>query len=336
MIPNAFVSARRSATPKGRTMSRLGLGAAALCLVGALRAQTNIFPASGNVGIGTTSPTTLLQVGNGTNNFAGFSFNNTSVPQIFFGLQIGTNMTGGQGETNLWNGYPSASRSVDFRQITGTGTYDTLAVLLPSGHLGFGDALGTASPSYPLHVLSYVSGSPSLTYHSSTAMFGLDVPGGNVELAFGWLGASPYGYWIQSRSTVNTAAPLSLNPLGGNVGIGTTNPQHLLHVAGTIGAEEVIVSATGADYVFQPDYHLAHLTDVSTYIQENHHLPEIPSAAEMQKEGVSLGELQVKLLVKVEELTLHMIQAEERSDRLQAENKDLQKQIDDLKRRISR
>src|SRR5579872_2470044 len=53
----------------------------------------------------------------------------------------------------------------------------------------------------------------------------------------------------------------------GNVGIGTTNPQHLLHVAGTIGAEEVIVSSTGADYVFGPGYRLASLSELDTYIK---------------------------------------------------------------------
>jgi len=111
------------------------------------------------------------------------------------------------------------------------------------------------------------------------------------------------------------------------VGIGTTNPQHLLHVAGTIGAEEVIKSATGADYVFQPDYHLAPLADVSAFVKENHHLPGIPSAADMQKEGLSLGDMQVELLAKVEELTLHMIEADERNKSLEQQNSQLQERI---------
>jgi len=191
-----------------------------------------------------------------------------------------------------------------------------------SGNVG----IGTTSPYYPLHLSSYDLGSPSLTYHSGNTMFGLDVPG-NVELALGWLGAAPYGYWIQSRSFASTAEPLSLNPLGGNVGIGTTNPQHLLHVAGTIGAEEVIVSSTGADYVFQPGYHLSSLGEVSAYIKENHHLPGVPSAAEMRTNGLSLGETQVKLLAKVEELTLHMIEADDRNSRLERQNRELQERI---------
>ena len=109
----------------------------------------------------------------------------------------------------------------------------------------------------------------------------------------------------------------------GNVGIGTASPQHLLHVAGTIGAEEVIVSATGADYVFDPGYRLSPLTEVADYIQANHHLPEIPSAKEVQEKGVSLGDMQSKLLAKIEELTLHMIQAEK-------ENADLRQKLQRL------
>jgi hypothetical protein len=125
-----------------------------------------------------------------------------------------------------------------------------------------------------------------------------------------------------------------LQPSGGNVGIGTASPQHLLHVAGTIGAEEVIVSATGADYVFQPGYHLQPLSEVSDFIQENHHLPDIPSESEVKERGLSLGDMQTKLLAKIEELTLHMIeedkrlhQAEERNETLEKKNRDLQERI---------
>ncbi len=111
----------------------------------------------------------------------------------------------------------------------------------------------------------------------------------------------------------------------GNVGIGTTNPVHLLQVAGTIGATEVIVSATGADYVFDPAYPLMPLGEMAAFIKANRHLPGIPSAAEVKEKGVSVGEMESKLLAKVEELTLQMIQMSE-------ENKKLKERLEKLEK----
>jgi len=105
----------------------------------------------------------------------------------------------------------------------------------------------------------------------------------------------------------------------GNVGIGTTNPQQLLDVAGTMAAREIIVTQTGADYVFDPAYRLAPLSEVADYIKENHHLPDVPSAQDMQKNGASVGEMQAKLLAKVEELTLHMIELEQKNRELETQ-----------------
>jgi hypothetical protein len=114
----------------------------------------------------------------------------------------------------------------------------------------------------------------------------------------------------------------------GKVGIGTANPQYLLSVKGTVGAEEFIVTNTGwSDYVFQPGYRLRPLSEVGAYIQANHHLPDIPSETEVKEKGVSVGEMQSKLLAKVEELTLHMIQADERNNRLEQQNQELRDRL---------
>ncbi len=104
--------------------------------------------------------------------------------------------------------------------------------------------------------------------------------------------------------------------LRGNVGIGTTSPNHRLSVAGAIGAQEVVVLSSGADYVFEPGYRLVPLSEVANYIAANHHLPEIPSAKEGAEKGVGLGAMQTKLLAKIEELTLHMIEAEKENREL--------------------
>lgn len=117
------------------------------------------------------------------------------------------------------------------------------------------------------------------------------------------------------RLTINGG---NSNGTSGFVGIGTTNPQHLLHVFGAIGATEVIVSSGGADYVFEPDYRLQPLGEVKRYIQQYHHLPGIPPASQVSEKGMSLGEMQTRLLAKVEELTLHMIRAEEENRELRA------------------
>jgi hypothetical protein len=111
----------------------------------------------------------------------------------------------------------------------------------------------------------------------------------------------------------------------GDVGIGTNNPQHTLQVAGTIGAEEVLVTPTGADYVFEPGYRLQPLNEVAKYIEANHHLPDIPSADEVKQKGMGVGQMETKLLAKVEELTLHMIRQEQENQELRGRIAQLEK-----------
>jgi len=97
----------------------------------------------------------------------------------------------------------------------------------------------------------------------------------------------------------------------GKVGIGTTNPTSRLTVAGNIEAREVKVTVNaGADFVFYEDYQLRSLQELASFIKANNHLPEIASAKEMESEGMNLSEMNIKLLQKIEELTLYIIQLE--------------------------
>jgi hypothetical protein len=109
---------------------------------------------------------------------------------------------------------------------------------------------------------------------------------------------------------------------GGNLGIGTTNPTSKLTVAGNINSREVKVSVdAGADFVFEKDYALPSLQEVEKFVTENKHLPEIASAKEMQKEGINLSEMNIKLLKKIEELTLYVIEQNKRVELLEKKNK---------------
>jgi hypothetical protein len=107
----------------------------------------------------------------------------------------------------------------------------------------------------------------------------------------------------------------------GNVGIGTTVPDAKLAVKGTVHAQEVKVdlSVPGPDYVFESDYDLPTLKEIEAYINQNKHLPEVPSAKEMEEKGIDLGVMNMILLKKVEELTLHLIEVKKQVERLEAE-----------------
>ncbi|MCX2680344.1 tail fiber protein [Galbibacter sp. EGI 63066] len=112
----------------------------------------------------------------------------------------------------------------------------------------------------------------------------------------------------------------------GNVGIGTTNPDSKLTVKGNIHAQEVKLDLNGSvapDYVFKEGYDLKILEEVEDHIQKEGHLPNIPSAKKMEEEGIDLKAMNLKLLEKVEELTLYAIQQEKRVDTLESKNREL-------------
>jgi hypothetical protein len=115
----------------------------------------------------------------------------------------------------------------------------------------------------------------------------------------------------------------------GHVGIGIMDTKgYKLAVAGEMIAERVKVEkqSNWADFVFQPEYKLPPLSEVESFIRYNRHLPEIPTAAEVEKNGFDLGDMNKKLLQKIEELTLYMIDLKKENTELRSRVEKLEKQ----------
>jgi hypothetical protein len=119
----------------------------------------------------------------------------------------------------------------------------------------------------------------------------------------------------------------------GNVGIGTTAPTYPLTVNGTIRSKKVIVDTGWSDFVFEDDYRLMPLHQLDKFIEENKHLPEIPSAKEVEANGISLGDMDAKLLQKIEELTLYTIEQQKMIDKLVKDNEELAKKVSKIQKR---
>ncbi|MCD9619331.1 hypothetical protein [Chryseobacterium gleum] len=124
---------------------------------------------------------------------------------------------------------------------------------------------------------------------------------------FRFLAASPQQVAINSPVTLNEIMRININ--------GNTSLQ------GKFEAKEIKVTLTPtADFVFDENYNLPTLENIEKHIKEKKHLPEVASAKEMEKEGVNVGEFQIKLLQKIEELTLYVIE----------QNKQLKKQAEEI------
>lgn len=111
----------------------------------------------------------------------------------------------------------------------------------------------------------------------------------------------------------------------GRLAIGTSSfaTDYLVNIGGKLIAEEVRVQVEGAwpDYVFEDDYALPSLDQVAKSIQENHHLPGIPSAQEVEEKGIHLGEMQKAMMEKIEELTLYIIELDKKNQELESQLK---------------
>jgi hypothetical protein len=385
----------------------------ASCMIGASLliatavAQTNTFPGTGNVGIGTMAPAQKLDVrdtnggyvqlnpvdgcielGSGNDGFSfidfkgsanlasdsqgrlgfsdggGFALGNSGGSDSVLSLVSGRTNTylnlisGSSGDAvgefsfertgpaagNIYIG-GNAAGNIVFR----SGGYNYRMAIDAAGNVG----IGTANPAAKLDIQAAANGvhlmvtgeggaayntvnsvksdgstlAPLVARAQSYSFYGSD--GKVIMLA----GDGMYCRWIQAAGTNSLTlgggygVHMTITP-SGNVGIGTTNPTNKLEVNGTIRAKEVIVETTGwSDYVFAPDYRLAPLSEVEAHIAAKGTLPGIPSAAEVAEHGVSVGDMQAKLLAKMEEMTLHVIALSKKVDgqatriaQLEAEN----------------
>ena len=171
--------------------------------------------------------------------------------------------------------------------------------------------IGTTSPDAKFTIKELAPG----------AIFSMSATGANAYFKMGV--AAEYA-WLQSYGPrplrINDSGnDVLFNVGGGNVGIGTATTDAKLTVKGVIHAQEVKVdlSVPGPDYVFESNYKLLSLVDLNKYIQENKHLPEVPSAKEFEQGGVNVSEMNMLLLKKVEELTLYVIELEKKVNALE-------------------
>ncbi|NCT74299.1 MAG: hypothetical protein GXC78_07215 [Chitinophagaceae bacterium] len=259
--------------------------------------------------------------------------------------QSGTDQTGqtiriatGKGTGAGTSGDIHLMTSVPTTSGTTLQSLSTSVIVKGSGNVG----IGTTSPSAQLHTTGSVR-LAGLTMDSTRIRVLVADNNGNIA----YRNVSTIGGGSGSISgTVNYLAKYSSGTTIGNsllfdngtgVGIGTisiNDTAYRLFVEKGIRTRKIKVDVSSwADYVFEKEYKLPSLKEVARFIDENKRLPEMPDAATATKEGVDLADNQVLLLKKIEELTLYMIEMDKKTDRLEAENASLRKELEQLKKK---
>ncbi|WP_299438794.1 hypothetical protein [uncultured Aquimarina sp.] len=300
---------------------------------------------NGNTGIGTTSPQSKLQVSNGSSGGSVHGYSELTLEDddhVMMNLLSPNNKIGYYGfsdtDDNFVGGmqYEHASNLLRFR----VNNHDHDMVIRSNGYVG----IGTTAPEGALHIVNNTGllvddasiGFPGrinmtdgftntttkddMLFESDGAfLFKLDRNGNGISNLPG------FGIYDKNNEAIFFAKD------DGNVGIGTMDTKgYKLGVQGKIAAEEVKVALYNnwPDYVFEDAYSLPTLQQVEDHIITNGHLINIPSAAEVEENGIQLGEMNAKLLEKIEELTLYTI-AQEKKLKEQEKSIKAQKTISD-------
>jgi len=307
----------------------------------------------GNVGIGTAAPSTKLHV-NGAirvESASGGVVGSGTGSRIELSTGNGTNIEENWGINLIGNDASpvkirNASLLVGY--TTNSAGWGTGGNLLVQGNVG----IGTTAPQAPFHAAGtcFLGTAGNEFYISSGTTFfgtkaGIRNNGGDVVFN-SRNGGTVYlnrditaDVRIQSfNSTTSSNLDIATFLQSGNVGIGTATPDAKLAVKGQIHAQEVKVDLTGSmagpDYVFEKNYKLPTLEEIKAFIDQNKHLPGVPSAPEMEKNGVQLGEMNMLLLKKMEELTLYAIEMNKNVKELKKMNEDQQNEIEELRNKI--
>ncbi|MBQ0735001.1 hypothetical protein [Aquimarina celericrescens] len=194
-----------------------------------------------------------------------------------------------------------------------TGGNNTRFTIDNIGNVG----IGTINPNMKLHIKN-PSGGAAIGIERGNKIWRFDIEDTGNKLFL--------------SNTSNPGNLLFTYTNDGKFGIGTTAPDSKLTVKGKIHAEEVKIdlSVPAPDYVFKKEYDLPTLEEVQHYIQEKGHLPNIPSAKIMETKGVDLGIMNMKLLEKIEELTLYAIAQEKQLKKQQYINKTLENRLEKI------
>ncbi|WP_421876487.1 hypothetical protein [Marinoscillum sp.] len=273
---------------------------------------------SGFLGVGITNPDTKLHIEGTTSTYSRIA-NSGGNTRLTLGAVTDRNIIYSQD-------YNGGAQTLKL-QVNNENNF----VIRPDGKIG----IGTADPSAELEVKSDTNDNAEIHINSSTS-------GKPSILRFQDAGITTWGllshYPNPDKLSIynyhnNTNAMVF--DINGNVGIGTNNPNsnYKLSVNGSIRSKEVKVEANWSDFVFEPDYDLLTLEEVEQHIQEKGHLPEIPNEADVTENGFNLGEMNAKLLQKVEELTLYLIEQNKQNQSQQARIEQLEKKLAQLEER---